>query len=280
MRPPVELNKTTTQCIHPYIRKGYYVGIPRDVYVCVICGEQRSAAAGMNLSGAALRLLAYSAGNSYTLIPLHAVTLFPARGDAIPATSWAYADVPRRAWTRRTEFSGRAIRRLWRGAECFRLGYDVAVRSAAKTFRGKPSSRLAINAYAYPLVSFFKYLHLISALKLRNDFSAGLIPDVELVGAHVLVGWCSYWRGRCSRCGCRFTRCAEGCGLSLRCRSFLFPDCPQHGEQDQKRDKPRSRFLAHIHCSQRKRYIRYFAMGLILATHRELRRVFVICFKY
>lgn len=28
-------------CAHPYIRKGYYLGIQGDVYVCVKCGEQR-----------------------------------------------------------------------------------------------------------------------------------------------------------------------------------------------------------------------------------------------
>ncbi|WP_164485568.1 hypothetical protein [Pseudomonas sp. R5-89-07] len=28
-------------CDHPYIRKGYYLGLDPEVYVCVRCGEQR-----------------------------------------------------------------------------------------------------------------------------------------------------------------------------------------------------------------------------------------------
>lgn len=28
-------------CEHPYIRKGYYLGLEPDVYVCMRCGEQR-----------------------------------------------------------------------------------------------------------------------------------------------------------------------------------------------------------------------------------------------
>lgn len=29
------------RCNHPYIRKGYYLGLDPDVYVCMGCGEQR-----------------------------------------------------------------------------------------------------------------------------------------------------------------------------------------------------------------------------------------------
>lgn len=29
------------QCSHPYIRKGYYLGLSPDVYVCMRCGAQR-----------------------------------------------------------------------------------------------------------------------------------------------------------------------------------------------------------------------------------------------
>lgn len=43
MRLATELNESANKCIHPYIRKGYYLGIPSDVYACVICGEQRPA---------------------------------------------------------------------------------------------------------------------------------------------------------------------------------------------------------------------------------------------
>jgi hypothetical protein len=32
-----------SHCQHPYIRKGYYLGLPKDIYVCMSCGEQRSA---------------------------------------------------------------------------------------------------------------------------------------------------------------------------------------------------------------------------------------------
>ncbi|MDQ0980276.1 hypothetical protein QFZ45_003454 [Pseudomonas synxantha] len=31
----------SSQCPHPYIRKGYYLGLSPDVYVCMRCGEQR-----------------------------------------------------------------------------------------------------------------------------------------------------------------------------------------------------------------------------------------------
>jgi hypothetical protein len=33
--------KPQPECSHPYIRKGYYLGLPDEVYVCVSCGEQR-----------------------------------------------------------------------------------------------------------------------------------------------------------------------------------------------------------------------------------------------
>lgn len=29
------------KCNHPYIRKGYYLGLSPDVYVCMWCGELR-----------------------------------------------------------------------------------------------------------------------------------------------------------------------------------------------------------------------------------------------
>jgi len=35
---------STTHCIHPYIRKGYYLGLQANVFVCVTCGERRPAA--------------------------------------------------------------------------------------------------------------------------------------------------------------------------------------------------------------------------------------------
>lgn len=35
--------KKSPACSHPYIRKGYYLGLPGDDYVCVSCGEQRPA---------------------------------------------------------------------------------------------------------------------------------------------------------------------------------------------------------------------------------------------
>jgi hypothetical protein len=31
----------SSQCNHPYIRKGYYLGESPDAYVCMRCGEQR-----------------------------------------------------------------------------------------------------------------------------------------------------------------------------------------------------------------------------------------------
>lgn len=31
------------ECTHPFIRKGYYLGLQADMYVCIRCGEQRSA---------------------------------------------------------------------------------------------------------------------------------------------------------------------------------------------------------------------------------------------
>ncbi|CAI8907828.1 hypothetical protein EMIT0P218_30234 [Pseudomonas sp. IT-P218] len=121
---------------------------------------------------------------------------------------------------------------MWRGTRRFWNRRDVAICTAAKIFRGQPPSWLAIDAYAYPLVSFFKDLHLISALKLGNDFSAGLISDVELVCADVLVGWRGYWRSRWSRCGDQFIRFALGGGLNLRWCGVLFADCPQKRDQD------------------------------------------------
>lgn len=30
------------KCNHHYIRKGYYLGLSPDVYVCMCCGEQRN----------------------------------------------------------------------------------------------------------------------------------------------------------------------------------------------------------------------------------------------
>lgn len=36
--------KKSADCPHSYIRKGYYLGLPGDVYVCMKCGEQRPAA--------------------------------------------------------------------------------------------------------------------------------------------------------------------------------------------------------------------------------------------
>jgi hypothetical protein len=38
--PTREVN---TKCPHPFIRKGYYLGIEADVFICVTCGEQRPA---------------------------------------------------------------------------------------------------------------------------------------------------------------------------------------------------------------------------------------------
>ena len=29
------------KCDHPYIRKGYYLGLDSEEYVCICCGEQR-----------------------------------------------------------------------------------------------------------------------------------------------------------------------------------------------------------------------------------------------
>lgn len=33
--------KTSKKCDHPYIRKGYYLGLNPEEYVCVYCGEHR-----------------------------------------------------------------------------------------------------------------------------------------------------------------------------------------------------------------------------------------------
>jgi hypothetical protein len=35
--------KKPTDCSHPFIRKGYYLGLPGDDFVCMRCGEQRPA---------------------------------------------------------------------------------------------------------------------------------------------------------------------------------------------------------------------------------------------
>jgi hypothetical protein len=46
---------------------------------------------------------------------------------------------------------------------------------------------LAIDAYAYPIIPFFENLNFGSSTQLGNDFSAGLIPDIELVHIYVLI---------------------------------------------------------------------------------------------
>jgi hypothetical protein len=46
---------------------------------------------------------------------------------------------------------------------------------------------LAIDAYAYPIIPFFENLNFGSSAQLGNDFSAGLIPDIELVHIYVLI---------------------------------------------------------------------------------------------
>jgi len=33
--------KTSKKCDHPYTRKGYYLDLNPEEYVCVYCGEQR-----------------------------------------------------------------------------------------------------------------------------------------------------------------------------------------------------------------------------------------------
>jgi hypothetical protein len=45
---------------------------------------------------------------------------------------------------------------------------------------------LAINAYAHPILPFFETLNFVSTAQLGNDFSAWLIPDIELVRIYVL----------------------------------------------------------------------------------------------
>lgn len=39
--PQVNGGSTSYACHHSYIRKGYYLGLSPDVYICVSCGEQR-----------------------------------------------------------------------------------------------------------------------------------------------------------------------------------------------------------------------------------------------
>jgi hypothetical protein len=34
-------DKKVAVCAHPFIRKGYYLGLEPDLYVCVACGEKR-----------------------------------------------------------------------------------------------------------------------------------------------------------------------------------------------------------------------------------------------
>ncbi len=38
-----DLHTLNPVCAHPYIRKGYYLGVQGDVYICVSCGEARPA---------------------------------------------------------------------------------------------------------------------------------------------------------------------------------------------------------------------------------------------
>lgn len=44
MKLSADSKESTTNCTHPYIRKGYYLGLQAGVFVCVTCGEQRPAA--------------------------------------------------------------------------------------------------------------------------------------------------------------------------------------------------------------------------------------------
>jgi hypothetical protein len=34
-------DKIVAACAHHFIRKGYYLGLEPDLYVCVVCGEKR-----------------------------------------------------------------------------------------------------------------------------------------------------------------------------------------------------------------------------------------------
>jgi hypothetical protein len=43
MNPDPYSKESTNDCMHPYIRKGYYLGLQADVFVCISCGEQRPA---------------------------------------------------------------------------------------------------------------------------------------------------------------------------------------------------------------------------------------------
>lgn len=38
---PANSERPSSGCSHPYIRKGYYLGLSPGVYVCMYCAEQR-----------------------------------------------------------------------------------------------------------------------------------------------------------------------------------------------------------------------------------------------
>jgi hypothetical protein len=46
---------------------------------------------------------------------------------------------------------------------------------------------LAIDADTHPIIPFFEDLNFSPSAQLGNDFSAGLIPDIELVRVYVLI---------------------------------------------------------------------------------------------